>query len=152
ILHGGPRDAFTTIHAGYWIPLTWASYQLDYALGGLSPAGYHRTNVVLHAATAALLFLVLFRLTGAAGRSCVVACLFAFHRVQVESVAWVTERKDVLSTFFLVLTLAAYAHHADRPGPGRYLLVVLLFLLGLMAKPMLVTVPVVLLLLDFWPL
>src|SRR5262245_48094400 len=90
ILHGSPVEAFTTIHAGYWIPLTWLSYQVDYALGGLSPAGYHRTNVLLHALTAALLFLVLCRMTGSTGRSLVVAALFAFHPVQVESVAWVT--------------------------------------------------------------
>ncbi len=144
--------AFTTVHAGYWIPLTWLSYLLDYAMSGLSPGGYHRTNVLLHAATVALLYVVLCRMTDAPGRSFVVAALFAFHPVQVESVAWVTERKDVLSTFFAVLTLLAYHAWTRAPGVGRYLLMVLCLALGLMAKPMLVTLPVALLILDYWPL
>jgi protein O-mannosyl-transferase len=148
----GIRRAFTTVHAGYWIPLTWVSYQVDRELYGLAPGGYHRTNVLLHAGTAAMLFLVLLRMTGAVGRCFVTATLFALHPVQVESVAWVTERKDVLSTFVLVLTLWAYSRYVDRPGWRRYLLVLLFFVLGLMAKPMLVTLPVGLLLLDYWPL
>jgi hypothetical protein len=157
LLYGGlsldsAGRAITTVHAGYWIPLTWLSYLVDYQLCGLDPAGYHRTNVLLHAASAALLFVVLFRMTNAVGRSLVAAALFALHPVQVESVAWVTERKDVLSTLFLVLALGAYARYAERPSVRRYLLVVLCFALGLMAKPMLVTLPVVVLLLDFWPL
>ncbi len=148
----GLERAFTTIQGGYWIPLTWTSYLIDYHFSGLHPADYHRTNVLLHAATAALLFLTLFRMTGACGRSFAVAGLFAFHPIQVESVAWVTERKDVLSTFFLILALRAYTGYARCPGLGRYLLIVLFFVLGLMAKPMLVTLPVVLFVLDYWPL
>ena len=144
--------AFTTIHAGYWIPLTWVSYQLDYSLYGLAAGGYHRTNLLLHAANVVLLFLLLCRLTGSTGRSAVVAALFALHPIQVESVAWVTERKDVLSTFFGLLALGAYVGYVERPGWRRYLTVVLLLALGLMAKPMLVTLPCVMLLLDFWPL
>ncbi len=148
----GVERAFTTIQGGYWIPLTWLSYLIDFHFSGLNPSGYHRTNILLHAATAALLFLTLCRMTAAPGRSLAVAAFFAVHPIQVESVAWVTERKDVLSTFFLVLALLAYTGYANRPGLGRYLLVVLCFVLGLMAKPMLVTLPVVLLVLDFWPL
>ena len=144
--------AFTTIHAGYWIPLTWVSYQLDYSLGGLTPGGYHRTNLLLHAANAVLLFLLLCRLTGGTGRSAVAAALFALHPIQVESVAWVTERKDVLSTFFGLLALWTYVGYVERPSWRRYLAVLLLLALGLMAKPMLVTLPCVMLLLDFWPL
>lgn len=144
--------AFTTIHAGYWIPLTWISYQLDYTLHGLTPAGYHRTNLLLHAANVVLLFLLLSSLTGAIGRSGVAAALFALHPIQVESVAWVTERKDVLSTFFWLLTLRAYVWYVAARSWRRYLAVVLLLALGLMAKPMLVTLPCVLLVLDFWPL
>ena len=144
--------AFTTLHAGYWIPLTWISYQLDYSLHGLAASGYHRTNLLLHAANVVLLFLLLCRLTGSTGRSAVVAALFALHPIQVESVAWVTERKDVLSTFFGLLALGAYVGYGERPGWRRYLAVMLLLALGLMAKPMMVTLPCVMLLLDFWPL
>ena len=118
---GNVGRAFTTIHAGYWIPLTWVSYQFDYALNGLAPAGYHRTNLLLHAANVVLLILLLCRLTGTTGRSAAVAALFALHPVQVESVAWVTERKDVLSTFFWLLTLWAYAGYVERPHWRRYL-------------------------------
>jgi tetratricopeptide (TPR) repeat protein len=152
LLQAGPLRAFTTIHAGYWIPLTWISYQLDYVLTGPAPGGYHRTNLLLHAANALLLFLLLSRLTGATLPSGFVAALFAFHPLQVESVAWVTERKDVLSTFFGLLTLHAYAAYVERPAVSRYLLVVLWFALSLLAKPMLVTLPCLLLLLDYWPL
>src|SRR5262249_58216680 len=128
------------------------SHQVDYQLYGLSPGGFHRTNLLLHAANVVLLFLVLCRMTNALGRSAVVAALFALHPLHVESVAWVAERKDVLSTLFWMLTLAAYLHYVRRPGARRYLLVVLALGLGLMAKPMLVTLPCVLLLLDYWPL
>ena len=148
----GIERAFTTIHAGYWIPLTWISYLVDHAVFGLNPAGYHLTNVLLHAANAALLFLTLCRMTKSVERSFFAAALFALHPIQVESVVWVTERKDVLSTFFLVLAILAYARYCEQPGVRRYLLVVLSFVLGLMAKPMLVTLPVLLLLLDVWPL
>jgi protein O-mannosyl-transferase len=144
--------ALTTFHAANWHPLTWLSLQLDASLLGPGPVGYHLTNLLLHTANVVLLFLVLRRMTGALWRSALVAALFAVHPLHVESVAWVAERKDVLSTFFWVVTLAAYAHYAARPSPGRYLLVMALFVLGLLAKPMLVTLPCVLLLLDYWPL
>jgi tetratricopeptide (TPR) repeat protein len=144
--------ALTTFHANNWHPLTWVSLQLDAELYGLDPRGYHATNLLLHAANALLLFAALRRLTGATGRSFCVAALFAVHPLHVESVAWVAERKDVLSTLFWMLTLLAYARYAERPGPVRYLPVVLALALGLAAKPMLVTLPCVLLLLDYWPL
>jgi tetratricopeptide (TPR) repeat protein len=146
--------ALTAFHSNNWHPLTWVSLQLDAELSGPEPdaAVFHRTNVLLHTANAVLVFLVLRRLTGALWRSAVVAGFFAVHPLHVESVAWVAERKDVLSTLFWMLTLAAYAGYAARPGLSRYLLVVATFALGLMAKPMLVTLPCVLLLLDYWPL
>jgi tetratricopeptide (TPR) repeat protein len=147
------RWAFTTFDCANWHPLTWLSLQLDCVLyGGLKAGGFHGTNVLLHTVNTLLLFLVLGRLTGAVGRSAVVAGLFALHPLHVESVAWVAERKDVLSTLFWMLTLAAYLFYVRRPSVRRYLLVVLALALGLMAKPMLVTLPCVLLLLDYWPL
>jgi tetratricopeptide (TPR) repeat protein len=149
----GIRWAFTTFTTGNWHPLTWLSLELDAALqGGQNAGGFHLTNVLLHSANTLLLFLVLSRMTGRLGRSAVVAALFALHPLHVESVVWVTERKDVLSTLFWMLTLAAYLNYVRRPSIGRYLLVMLMLGLGLMAKPMLVTLPCVLLLLDYWPL
>ncbi|NTW60399.1 MAG: hypothetical protein HGA43_14690, partial [Nitrospirae bacterium] len=142
----------TTEGSSYWHPLTWISLMLDIQLFGLHPGALHLVNVLFHAANAALLFLLLAWMTGATWRSAFVAALFAFHPLHVESVAWVTERKDVLSTFFGLLTIGAYARYADRPGVGRYVWVVLFLVLGLLSKPMLVTMPFVLLLLDFWPL
>lgn len=144
--------AFTEFHAANWIPLTSVSYMLDAQLYGLWPGGYHLTNVVLHTATAVLLLLVLARMTGALWPSAFVAMVFAIHPLRVESVAWVSERKDVLSGLFFVLTIGAYALYTERASLGRFLMVVLAFGLGLMAKPMLVTLPFVLLLLDWWPL
>ena len=145
--------AFTSGHASNWHPLTWLSHMLDVQLYGLNAGGHHLTNVLLHAAVAILLFLVLWRMTGALWRSAFVAAVFAVHPLRVESVAWVAERKDVLSGLFFMLTLWAYVGYARRPfSPGRYLTVAVLFGLGLMAKPMLVTLPFVLLLLDYWPL
>jgi tetratricopeptide (TPR) repeat protein len=144
--------ALTSFYSFNWHPLTWMSLQLDCQLYGLSSAGFHFTNVVLHAANTLLLFWLLQRLTGAVWCSAAVAAFFGIHPAHVESVAWVTERKDVLSTLFWLLTLAAYAWYAERPGWGRYLPVALALLLGLMAKPMVVTLPAVLLLLDVWPL
>ncbi len=145
--------AFTTFECANWHPLTWLSLQLDRDLyGGIKPGSYHFTNVALHLANVALLLHVLRRLTGAVWRSALVAGLFALHPLHVESVAWVAERKDVLSTLFWLLTLWAYVAYVERPGWGRYALVLLAFALGLMAKPMLVTLPCVLLLLDWWPL
>ncbi len=144
--------AFTTSHTGNWHPLTWISHMLDCELYGLNPKGHHLTNVLFHMANAILLFVVLRWMTGAIWRSGLVAALFALHPLHVESVAWAAERKDVLSTFFWMLTMVAYVHYVNRPGGKRYLLVLITFSLGLMAKPMLVTLPFVLLLLDYWPL
>jgi tetratricopeptide (TPR) repeat protein len=144
--------ALTSFSAYNWHPLTWMSLQLDSQLYGLAPRGFHATNLILHAANAVLLFHFLLRSTGAAWPAAAVAALFAVHPLHVESVAWVSERKDVLSTFFWMLTLLAYVRYAERPSVRRYLLVVLCLALGLMSKPMLVTLPCVLLLLDYWPL
>jgi Tfp pilus assembly protein PilF len=144
--------AFTTGHADNWHPLTWLSHMLDVQLFGVTPGPHHLTNVVLHIANTLLLFGLLHRMTGQVGRSAVVAGLFGVHPLHVESVAWVAERKDVLSTLFGLLTLWGYVAYVRQPRVARYLVVVLLLALGLMAKPMLVTLPFVLLLLDFWPL
>jgi tetratricopeptide (TPR) repeat protein len=149
----GLRWAFTSFHAANWHPLTWLSLQLDATLFGPEAAwGYHLTNLLLHAANVLLLFLTLRRMTGAVWRGAAVAALFAVHPAHVESVAWIAERKDVLSGFFWMLTLLVYAWYAERPGWRRYLVVLAAFALGLMAKPMVVTLPCVLLLLDYWPL
>jgi tetratricopeptide (TPR) repeat protein len=145
--------AFTRIHVANWHPLTWLSHMLDCQLYGLHPAGHHLSNVLLHTATVIALFLVLRQMTGALWRSAFVAAVFAIHPLRVESVAWVAERKDILSGLFFMLTIGAYVRYARRPWSlARYGLVVLLFAMGLMCKPMLVTLPVVLLLLDYWPL
>jgi protein O-mannosyl-transferase len=145
--------AFTTNHASNWHPLTWLSHMVDCQLYGLSPGGHHLTNVLLHAAVAILLFLVLRRMTGDLWPSAWVAAVFAIHPLRAESVAWVAERKDVLSGLFFMLTLGAYVSYVRCPSSlVRYSSVVALFALGLMAKPMLVTLPFVLLLLDYWPL
>jgi tetratricopeptide (TPR) repeat protein len=144
--------AFTTFHDSNWFPLTWLSHMLDCQLFGLDSGWHHLTNVGLHALSTLVLFVVLRRMTGARWRSGMVALLLAVHPLHVESVAWVAERKDVLSTLFWMLTLWAYTNYAARPGRVRYVLTLFLFCLGLMAKPMLVTLPVVLLLLDLWPL
>jgi tetratricopeptide (TPR) repeat protein len=145
--------AFTTAHAANWHPLTWLSHMLDCQLYGLHPAGHHLTGVLLHTATVIALFLVLRQMTGALWRSAFVAAVFAIHPLRVESVAWVAERKDVLSGLFFMLTIGAYVRYARGPWSlARYGLVMLLFAMGLMCKPMLVTLPLVLLLLDYWPL
>jgi tetratricopeptide (TPR) repeat protein len=143
--------AFTTFHAANWHPLTWLSHMLDCQLFGVRPGMHHLTNLLIHIANSILLLLVLNTMTGALWRSAFVAALFALHPLHVESVAWVSERKDVLSTLFWLLTMWGYARYVDHPGLNRYLMVLLLFALGLMAKPMLVTLPFVLLLLDYWP-
>ncbi|MFO0581384.1 MAG: tetratricopeptide repeat protein [Anaeromyxobacter sp.] len=148
----GARWAFTTFHASNWHPLSWLSHMLDASLFGPGPAGPHAVNALLHAACAALLFLFLDRATGARGRSALVAALFAVHPLHVESVAWVAERKDVLSTAFGLLALLAYLRHAARPSPGRLAGVAALMAASLLAKPMWVTLPCLLLLLDLWPL
>ena len=144
--------ALTTTRMANWHPLTWVSFQADASLFGNRPWGYHLTNSLWHAAGTALLFEVLLRMTGALWRSALVAALFGVHPLHVESVAWIAERKDVLSGCFWMLTLACYASYAARPTWPRYLSVVLVFGLGLTAKSMLVTLPFVLLLLDYWPL
>ena len=144
--------AFTTSTAGNWHPLTWISHLLDVQLSGLQAGRHHLTNVLLHTANGVLVFLLLQKITGAVWRSALVAALFAWHPAHVESVAWIAERKDVLSALFFILTLFGYVWHAARPGWGRYAATLALFALALMAKPMVVTLPFVLLLLDFWPL
>lgn len=144
--------AFTTPDAGNWHPLTWLSHMLDCELFGLNAFWHHLSGLLFHIANTLLLFLVLKKMTGSVWPSGFVAAAFALHPLHVESVAWVAERKDVLSGFFWMVTIAAYVRYAQRPGIVRYLLVVLSLCLGLMAKPMVVTLPFVLLLLDYWPL
>jgi tetratricopeptide (TPR) repeat protein len=144
--------AFSTFHDANWFPLTWLSHMLDVELFGLNPLGHHATNLLIHAINSALLCALLHRLTGFLGRSMVVALLFAVHPLHVESVAWVAERKDVLSTLFWFLTMWAYSGYAHKPSLLRYLPVAVFFALGLMSKQMLVTLPLVLLLMDYWPL
>jgi tetratricopeptide (TPR) repeat protein len=154
----GVIGAFTHAHAGNWHPLTTISHMLDCQLFGLKAGGHHFTNVLLHSIGVVLLFLVLRQMTGGPSRtgsiwqSAFVASLFAIHPLHVESVAWVSERKDVLSAVFFMLTLGLYVRYVRAPSLGRYLAVAVLFALGLMSKPMLVTLPFVLLLLDYWPL
>ncbi len=144
--------AMTTDAVANWHPLTWLSHMLDCQLFGMNAGAHHAVNLFFHTLNTVLLFLVFRSMTGATGRSALVAALFAVHPLHVESVAWISERKDVLSTLFWVLAMAAYLGYARRPGILRYLLVMVCLALGLMAKPMLVTLPCVLLLLDYWPL
>ena len=148
----GVRWAFAAPHQANYHPLTWLSHMLDVELFGMRPGGHHLTSLLLHTAATLLLFLALEALTGAMGRSAAVAALFAVHPAHVESVAWVSERKDVLCAFFWFLSILAYAGHARRPGPGRMAAVLPAFAAGLLSKPMAVTLPAALLLLDFWPL
>ncbi len=148
----GIRWSLTATDAANWHPLTWLSHMLDYTLFGLDPRGHHLTSLLLHAANAAMLFLLLDRMTGALVRSAFVAAFFAVHPLHVESVAWIAERKDVLSTFFGFLALTAYVRYARKPEWGSSVAVSVCFALSLAAKPMLVTLPFLMLLLDFWPL
>lgn len=148
----GIKWAVTSGYAANWHPLTWLSHMTDVQLFGMNAGAHHLTNVLLHILNTALLFTVLRRMTGSVGRSGFVAALFAVHPLHVESVAWVSERKDMLSTFFWLLTLLSYVGYVRRPRPGRYALVVLCLALGLLSKPMVVTLPFVLLLVDVWPL
>jgi protein O-mannosyl-transferase len=148
----GVKWAFTTMHAGNWIPLVWLSLMLDRSILGIGAGGFHLTNVALHIANTVLLFWVLKQYSKAIWASFFVAALFALHPLHVESVAWVTERKDVLSTLFWMLTMLAYVRYVEVPNTGRYLIVCVVFALGLMAKSMLVTLPLALLLMDYWPL
>jgi Tfp pilus assembly protein PilF len=144
--------AFTTVHAGNWHPMTWLSHMLDVSLFGMDPGGHHVMNLLFHVLNTLLVFVVFSKMTGAMRQSAFVAALFALHPLHVESVAWVSERKDLLSTFFWILALWAYAWYAAAPSMRRYLTVGVFFCLGLMSKPMVITLPFVLLLLDYWPL
>ena len=144
--------AFTTIDAAHYHPITWLSHALDCQLFGMDAAAHHEVNVLFHAANVVLLFLFLQAATGFTWRSLFVAALFALHPINVESVAWAAERKNVLSMLFLLLATHAYLTYARRPGVGRYALVALLFALGLLSKSQIVTFPFLLLLLDYWPL
>jgi protein O-mannosyl-transferase len=148
----GVVAAFINQHAHNWHPLTTISHMLDCQLYGLKAGGHHATNVILHTIAVLLLFWVLEQMTGAIWRSALVAALFAVHPLHVESVAWVSERKDILSAVFFFLMLLAYSRYARAPSVMRYLAVVVLFAAGLMSKPMLVSAPIILLLLDYWPL
>jgi hypothetical protein len=144
--------AFTTFHAANWLPLTWLSHMLDVELFGLNPSGHHATSLLIHTVNSLLLCASLHRLTGFLGRSIFVALLFALHPLHVESVVWAAERKDILSTLFWFLTMWAYIGYTNKPSLKRYLPVAAFFALGLMAKQMLVTLPAILLLMDYWPL
>jgi len=144
--------AFTKSHSGNWHPITWLSHMLDCEIYGLNPLGHHITNLLIHIVNTLLLFLLLSRMTGTVWRSAFVAAAFALHPLHVESVAWIAERKDMLSGLFWMLTILAYVHYAKQPNVRRYVLVLLAFAMGLMSKPMVVTLPFVLLLLDYWPL
>jgi len=142
----------TILETNYWVPLTWISFLLDYEIYGLDAGGFHITNVLFHASNTVLLFILLRKITGSLWQSAFVAALFGLHPLHVESVAWVTERKDVLSTFFFLLALLSYSKYTSKKQLTWYLLCLFIFFAGLMAKPMLVTLPLVLLLLDYWPL
>ena len=145
------RWAFTAGKVSYWHPLTWFSHMLDCELYGLRPGLHHLTNLIIHVANGLLVFLVFRAMTGAVWRSAFVAAVFALHPVNVDSVAWIAERKNVLSTLFWLLTMWGYVSYVRRGGAGRYLVTLLLFVLGLLSKPMLVTLPFVMLVLDYWP-
>jgi Flp pilus assembly protein TadD len=148
----GLRWALTFGGIGHWHPLTWVTHMLDCQFYGLWAGGHHLTNVLLHAAAVVLLFLVLLQMTGALWRCAFVAAVWAVHPLRVESVAWIAERKDVLSAVFFMLTLGAYIRYVRKPSASRYILVMISFALGLMSKNMLITLPFLLLLLDYWPL
>jgi len=155
IQHGLSLGAIKWAFAGYacnWHPLTWISHTIDYSLFGMNAGGHHAVSLLFHLANVLLLFVVLRRMTGSIWKSAFVAALFAIHPLHVESVAWAAERKDVLSTFFGLLTMLAYMRYADFPSARKYVLVAFLFALALMSKAMLVTLPFILLMLDFWPL
>jgi tetratricopeptide (TPR) repeat protein len=144
--------AFDFNERSYWHPLAWLSHMLDVELFGLNPAGHHLTNLWIHLANSLLLFWIFYRTTGRLYRSAFIAALFAVHPLNVDSVAWVAERKNLLSTFFWMLSLLFYVRYVESPSINRYILIIVVFAMGLMVKPMLVTLPFVLLLLDYWPL
>jgi len=152
VIRAFSSDMLIADFSGHWHPLTWLSLMLDYQIFGLNPKGFHLMNLLFHVMNTLLLFLILRRMTKTLWPSAFVACLFAIHPLHVESVAWIVERKDVLSTFFWMLTMGAYSYYVEHPGFRRYFFVLLFFVLGLMTKPMLITIPFVLLLLDYWPL
>jgi protein O-mannosyl-transferase len=156
-LHGGltlnsAAWALTTFHSANWHPITWISHALDLGFYGLDAGGHHLTNLALHLANSLLLLWVLFRLTGSVWRSTLAAALFGVHPLHVEAVAWISERKELLAAFFWLLTMLAYLRYTERPGRRRYAAVMLMFALGLMSKPMVVSLPLALLILDYWPL
>ncbi|HEY2738106.1 MAG TPA: glycosyltransferase family 39 protein, partial [Thermoanaerobaculia bacterium] len=144
--------AFGTIDYFYWQPLTWISHMLDCQLFGLNPGAHHLTNVLLHTLNALLVFAVFRRLTGTFWRSALLAAVWAIHPLRIESVAWIAERKDLLSAFWFLATIWLYLRYVERPSRGRYYTMLGAFVLGLMAKPMAMTLPFILLLLDYWPL
>ena len=148
----GLRWALSTTYAEFWHPLTWISLMLDYHLFGLNAGGYHMTNLILHMLSTLLLFRLFHRMTGAVWKSAFVAAFFALHPLHVESVAWVAERKDVLSGFLFMLTLCLYVYYTEKPVLKRYLSVCFFFILALMSKSIVVTLPVLMILLDYWPL
>ncbi len=148
----GFRWAFSTTYADFWHPLTWISLMSDYQLHGLSAGGYHLTNLILHILSTLLLFWLFNRMTGAIWKSAFVAALFALHPLHVESVAWIAERKDVLSAFFWMLTLCLYVYYTEKPVIRRYMLVLFSFICALLSKPMVITLPVIMIVLDYWPL
>jgi protein O-mannosyl-transferase len=144
--------AFSSPYAEFWHPLTLISFMFDYQLYGLNPGGYHLTNLLLHLLSTLLLFWLFNRMTGALWKSAFVAALFAFHPLHVESVAWVAKRKDVLSTFFWMITLCIYVYYTEKPAIKKYILMFFFFLLALMSKPWVITLPLIMILLDYWPL
>jgi protein O-mannosyl-transferase len=144
--------AFTTWYQGNWLPLTWLSHLTDISVFGMNPEGHHLVSVGFHVANVILLFLILKKMTGAVWLSAFVAAVFGLHPLGVESVAWVAERKNVLSTFLAFLTIWAYLWYVQKPGWHRYVTVAILFSAGLLSKSMLVTLPFVLILLDYWPI
>src|SRR5204863_9077250 len=152
ITGAGLAWAFTTFHATNWHPLTWISHMVDCQLFGMNAGGHLLVNALIHAANTLLVFWFLLRTTHARWPSALVAALFALHPLHVESVAWASERKDTLSTFFGLLSLIAYVRYAEAPSIRRYVWVAITVAMGLLAKPMLVTWPFVMLLLDYWPL
>jgi len=144
--------SFTTFHGSNWHPLTWISHMVDVELFGMNAGWHHRMSILLHLLNTVLLYLVMSKMTGGIWRSAFVAALFGVHPLHVESVAWIAERKDLLSTLFWILTMGVYLRYTRRPSLGRYLPVAIFFALGLMCKPMVVTLPFILLLMDWWPL
>ncbi len=148
----GIRWAFFSVYAQFWHPFTWLSLMIDYKLYGPNAGGYHLTNIILHTLSTLLLFRLLNRMTGAIWKSAFIAALFALHPLRVESVAWISERKDVLSAFFWMLTLSLYVYYTEKPNIKRYVLTLVSYALALMSKPMVVTLPVIMILLDYWPL